>query len=113
MMVYTGPGFIAKPVLRCPNHMSPNDPVNQQINNPLQYEHVIWAHENAYANYDKNQTSGRVSVVTPFGVPHMGSAFVSHVYKFTCIGSCVGGINRYVKRINQKDLFLSSMLAKI
>jgi hypothetical protein len=92
MMVYTSPGDLAKPVLRCPNHMSPSDTVNQLANNPDQFEHVIWAHE--YANYERNEASGRVSVATPFGIPHMGSTYVAHVYKFTCIGSCVGGINR-------------------
>ena len=94
MMVYTSAGDLAKPVLRCPNHMGPSDPINQRANHPDQHEHVIWAHENVYAEYDKNDISGRVSVVTPFGIPHMGSTFVAQIYKFTCIGSCVGGINR-------------------
>ena len=74
-MVYTNPGDIAKPVIRCPNHMSPSDPTNQQANSPGQYEHVIWAHENAYALYDKNQTSGRVSVCT-FQIPTCGYMLV-------------------------------------
>ena len=93
-MVYTNPGDLAKPVHRCPNHMSPNDPVNHNATSPEQLEHVIWGDSTSFANYEKNEASGRVSMVTPFGVPHMGSTYVAHIYKFTCIGSCVGGINR-------------------
>ena len=50
-----------------------------------QIEHVIWSAENN-ALYEKNECSGRLSVTTPFGMPHVGSNYVAHVYKFTCIG---------------------------
>ena len=93
MIVYTAPGDMAMPVIRCPNHQAPEDPINQKIYDTHQIEHVIWSAENS-ALYEKNECSGRLSVTTPFGLPHVGSNYVAHVYKFTCIGSCAGGINR-------------------
>ena len=93
MLVYTAPGEMANPVIRCPNHQAPEDPINQKVFEKHQHEHVIWSAE-SNAFYDRNTTSGRLSVITPFGLPHIGSNYVAHVYKFTCIGSCAGGINR-------------------
>ena len=92
-MVYPSPGDLAIPVVRCPNHMNMNDPLNQEVSHPGQLEHVLWSND-PNAGYEKNYASGRVSTVSLFGSPHVGSNYVNHVYKFTCIGSCVGGINR-------------------
>ena len=93
MVVYTAPGEMANPVIRCPNHQAPEDPINQKVFDLHQLEHVVWSAE-GNALYDRNACSGRLSVITPFGHPHIGSNYVAHVYKFTCIGSCAGGINR-------------------
>jgi hypothetical protein len=92
MMVYTSTADLSVPVIRCPNHQSPADTINKTAYHKDQYDHVIWAAEPA--RYDRNLQSGRLSLVTSFGVPHVGSDYVTHVYKFTCIGSCSGGINR-------------------
>ena len=93
MLVYTAAGEMANPVIRCKNHQTPEDPINQKIFNAHQLDHVIWSNSND-AFYDRNACSGRLSVITPFGHPHLGSNYVAQVYKFTCIGSCAGGINR-------------------
>lgn len=61
--------------------------------NAIQLHSTIWT-TGQHARYERNEESGRVSLVSPFGIPHMGADYVAHIYKFTCIGSCVGGINR-------------------
>ena len=93
MVVYTSPADVSMPVTRCPNHSNPLDPINRQMTDAAQLDHVLWS-TNKSASYEKNEMSGRVSVVTPYGQPHLGSDYVSQIYKFTCIGSCAGGINR-------------------
>jgi hypothetical protein len=94
MMVYTSTDDLSVPVIRCPNHQSPADTtINKTAYHNDQHEHVIWAAEPA--RYERNLQSGRLSLVTSYGVPHIGSGdYVTHVYKFTCLGSCTGGINR-------------------
>lgn len=93
-MVYTSPGDMGTPVIRCPNHLSPSDPINIGITDPSQLEHVLWSAGKGGAKYEKNESSGRYSFSAPFGLPHVGCHHVTHLYKFACIGSCAGGINR-------------------
>ena len=81
------------PVVRCPNHMSASDPINQQLVEAGQIENVIWTTD-LNGKYEKNMSSGRVSIVTDYGIPHIGSNFVTQIYKFSCMGSCTGGTNR-------------------
>lgn len=78
---------------RCPNHLNPGDSINLTVTDDNQIESVLWSN-GLYAKYEKNDISGRLSLIEPFGIPHVGSDHVTHVFKFTCIGSCVGGINR-------------------
>ena len=93
MMVYTSPEDMIMPVVRCPNHMSASDPINQQLIEAGQIENVIWTTD-LNGKYEKNMSSGRVSIVTDYGIPHIGSNFVTQIYKFSCMGSCTGGTNR-------------------
>lgn len=46
------------------------------------------------AMYEKDALSNRLSVVVPFDRPQVGTDYCSHLFKFMCLGSDVGGINR-------------------
>ena len=54
MVAYTSPGDSGNPVLRCPNHSNPSDPINRQITDPAQLEHVLWSADRG-ARYEKNE----------------------------------------------------------
>lgn len=92
-MVYPTPTDNTVPVTRCPIHSGPTDPLNMTADDPVQWDHLMWTNT-AEADYQTNQVSGRQSLVVPLGTPHAGCDYVTHTFKFTCIGSCVGGINR-------------------
>ena len=55
--------------------------------------HLIRANCDA-TEYQEDSQSGRLSVVVPFTQPQVGTDFCSHLFKFMCLGSDVGGINR-------------------
>ena len=44
--------------------------------------------------YEEDAASRRLSVVVPFSKPQAGTNYCSHLFKFMCLGSDVGGINR-------------------
>lgn len=88
--VYAVNSHVRKPVLRCPNHASMNDPTNQQFPYP---EHLIRVQDES-AIYDQDAESERLSVLFPVGAPHQGTDTCSRMIKFMCLGSDVGGINR-------------------
>jgi len=90
MPVYAVSSHVRSPVIRCPNHASPNDPTNQNFQYP---QHLIRVQDDN-AIYDKDVDSERLSVVFPVGAPDQGSDKCFRMLKFMCLGSDVGGINR-------------------
>ncbi len=59
MVVFTSTDDLTSPVIRCPNHKSPSDPINKNVTDPDQLEHVLWT--NSQAEYERNESSGRLS----------------------------------------------------
>ena len=56
-------------------------------------QHLIRVNHDA-AIYHEDTTSKRLSVLVPFDRPQVGTNYCSHLFKFMCLGSDVGGINR-------------------
>ena len=44
--------------------------------------------------YEDDRNTGRQSVVLPHESPQAGSEWVTNLFQFMCLGSCVGGPNR-------------------
>ncbi|XP_066998520.1 cellular tumor antigen p53 isoform X2 [Anabrus simplex] len=90
LLVYCMEDHFKFPVLRCPNHTSPDVPCNIGF----QYVDHIVRCDNDRAEYHKDEDSGRLSVVVPLDVPHAGTDWVTVVYSFVCKNSCPVGMNR-------------------
>lgn len=88
IMVYSDTASYVEPVLRCPHHQAQESEETKHKN-----AHVLWAQSND-AYYDEDTTSKRNFVIVPLEEPHAGTNYASYFYKFTCLGSCMGGINR-------------------
>ena len=61
-------------------------------------EHLIRVQHDA-AVYECDEVSKRLSVVVPFDRPQVGTDYCVHLFKFMCLGSDVGGINRRPVRV--------------
>ncbi|TRY61980.1 hypothetical protein TCAL_01788 [Tigriopus californicus] len=88
IMVYSDTASYVEPVLRCPHHQAQESQETKHKNS-----HVLWA-QSSDAYYDEDATSKRNFVIVPLEEPHAGTNYASYFYKFTCLGSCMGGINR-------------------
>ncbi|XP_067947722.1 cellular tumor antigen p53-like isoform X2 [Watersipora subatra] len=88
MPVYTKPEFLQEVVKRCPNHVQ----APESANIPHR-EHFIWC-ENSGATYVKDRESGRSAVLVPYDAPPAGTPWVTYLFSFKCLNSCVGGPNR-------------------
>lgn len=87
--VYLAPNDSRRPLHRCPNHASLNDPTNVGFPFP---NHLIRV-QDEMAEYCEDPSSGRLSVLFPVKAPDMGTSVVGTMLKFMCLGSDVGGIN--------------------
>lgn len=56
-------------------------------------EHVIKC-ECDQAHYEQDPVTKRLSVLVQFENPQNGEQYSTYIFKFTCLGSCSGGINR-------------------
>ena len=61
----------------------------------------LWYHYVAFffffflvSRYEDDPSTGRQSVVLPHEAPQAGSEWVTNLFQFMCLGSCVGGPNR-------------------
>lgn len=88
MPVYIRSEHVTEVVSRCPNHQI-QDP-NQALS-----RHLIRAEKQGHeaAKYETNQ-DGRESVMVPYRSPEVGARYITVLYRFMCLSSCVGGINR-------------------
>jgi hypothetical protein len=60
--------------------------------------HLIRA-ECGAATYEEDTTTNRLSVKVPLGAPEPGASWSTLLFRFMCLGSCVGGINRRALQI--------------
>ncbi|XP_063229511.1 tumor protein 63-like isoform X3 [Bacillus rossius redtenbacheri] len=81
---------VAEPVVRCLHHMRPSEETNTGFPH---VDHVIRC-EHDTCSYERDESSGRLSVVAPLGSPPPGSDVVSFLYRFMCKTSCQGSMNR-------------------
>ncbi|CAG0917835.1 unnamed protein product [Notodromas monacha] len=95
--LYTTATNVLRVVKRCPNHASSEDATNIDVNENLRH-HLIRA-ECGSAVYEEDTESKRLSVRLPLGRPEPGANWTTLLYKFMCLGSCVGGINRRALQI--------------
>ncbi|XP_037074345.1 cellular tumor antigen p53-like isoform X2 [Pollicipes pollicipes] len=86
--VYREPHHAQTPVRRCAIHRDAEHAFNTGEANLL---HVLWS-EHPQASYEENQE--RRSVTVPLERPAPGTADYQVLFKFTCMNTCVGGINR-------------------
>ncbi|XP_059090303.1 cellular tumor antigen p53-like isoform X1 [Tigriopus californicus] len=85
-------GCLSDPVKRCPNHASPSDSSNQGFP-PEHREHLVRVSHDGVV-YEEDPVSKRLSVIVPLEKPQGGTTYTSYLYKFMCLSSDVGGINR-------------------
>jgi len=87
--VFKRPEHVTDIVTRCPNHKIP-DEVHYIPNG-----HLIRAEgtNDCHVNYNV-ASDGRESVTVLYERPQVGAEYTTVLYKFMCLSSCVGGINR-------------------
>lgn len=90
MAVFTKPEYVKDVVKRCLNHSSPSDITNE--NHPAP-DHLVRC-ESPQAYYMMDSNSERQSVIVPYENPQVGMPYTTYLFKFMCLGSCVGGLNR-------------------
>ncbi|KAL8571078.1 hypothetical protein ACOMHN_010539 [Nucella lapillus] len=88
MPVFSKPEHCQEVVKRCPNHASEDQKKNLKAAN-----HLVRC-EHKTAQYVEDQQTSRQSVVIPYEMPQAGSEWVTNLFQFMCLGSCVGGPNR-------------------
>ncbi|XP_039259043.2 tumor protein p73-like [Styela clava] len=88
MLVFTNEEQTCIPVCRCANHIGMDK--NHHAEHVLQTAILGNSSHNSYYNL-KN---GRYSVSVPFRELAVGEQYYVILYKFTCLLSCVGGMNR-------------------
>lgn len=87
--IYKESHHIQTPVRRCAIHREPEDPSN--AGGMHQVLHVARA-EHPRASYHEEQE--RCSVTVPLEAPEPGTQDYQVLYKFSCMNTCIGGINR-------------------
>lgn len=89
MPIFMKPEHVQEVVKRCPNHA-----VSKEFNE----SHPAPAHlvrcEHKQAKYEDDPYTSRQSVLLPHEAPQAGSEWVTNLFQFMCLGSCVGGPNR-------------------
>ncbi|KAH3823150.1 tumor protein 63-like isoform X2 [Dreissena polymorpha] len=89
MPIFMKPEHVQDPVKRCPNHATSKE-FNE--NHPAP-NHLVRC-EHKLAKYVEDVCTCRQSVIIPQETPQAGSEWVTNLFQFMCLGSCVGGPNR-------------------
>ncbi|XP_037082726.1 cellular tumor antigen p53-like [Pollicipes pollicipes] len=90
--VYPEMHHVNNPVRRCPTHRQPDDEHNAEAGGHV--DHVIRAVHQSATYRETGTTKERRSVVVPYERPQPGTDECRVLYKFCCMNTCVGGINR-------------------
>ncbi|XP_041377470.1 tumor protein 63-like isoform X2 [Gigantopelta aegis] len=89
MPIFMKPEHVQEVVKRCPNHATSKE---HNENHPAPTHLVRCEHK--LAKYVEDSYTGRQSVLLPHEPPQAGSEWVTNLFQFMCLGSCVGGPNR-------------------
>ncbi|XP_066581866.1 cellular tumor antigen p53 [Prorops nasuta] len=89
-MVFSMDEARSSPVVLCHNHRAMANEKSQSPEGRF-VNHVVRC-TNVMSFYEER--NDHLSVVTPLGVPQVGSEFVTMYYKFMCKNSCTSGMNR-------------------
>lgn len=79
--------FFKDHVERCPAHKGTGGP-------PLDFTPHVLRCEDTHSTYYVNPNDMRHSVIVPLKPPAPGTQSVSLCFKFMCLSSCQGGLNR-------------------
>lgn len=90
MPIFSKPEFITEVVKRCLIHAAPSDTHNEGHPAP---DHLIRC-DHKSASYIEDSSTKRQSVTVLYEKPHIGVDFTPYIYRFMCLGSCIGGLNR-------------------
>ncbi|KAL8578311.1 hypothetical protein ACOMHN_005702 [Nucella lapillus] len=88
MPVFSKPEHCQEVVKRCPNHAS--EDLKKSV---MAANHLVRC-EHGMAQYVEDPHTLRHSVIIPCETPQAGSDWVTNLFQFMCLGSCVGGPNR-------------------
>ncbi|XP_071110266.1 cellular tumor antigen p53-like isoform X2 [Haliotis cracherodii] len=89
MPIFMKPEHVQEVVKRCPNHATSKEH-NESHPAPT---HLVRC-EHKLARYHEDSYTNRQSVIIPHEIPQAGSEWVTNLFQFMCLGSCVGGPNR-------------------
>jgi len=89
MPIFMKPEHVQEAVKRCPNHATSKE---NNENHPAP-NHLVRC-EHKLAKYVEDPYTNRQSVLIPQESPQAGSEWVTNLFQFMCLGSCVGGPNR-------------------
>ncbi|XP_052072160.1 cellular tumor antigen p53-like isoform X3 [Mytilus californianus] len=89
MPIFMKPEHVQEPVKRCPNHATSKE---HNENHPAP-THLCRC-EHKLAKFVEDPYTSRQSVLIPHEIPQAGSEWVTNLFQFMCLGSCVGGPNR-------------------
>ncbi|KAL5015354.1 hypothetical protein ScPMuIL_009624 [Solemya velum] len=89
MPIFMKPEHVQEVVKRCPNHATSKE---HNENHPAP-NHLVRC-EHKLGRYVEDSYTGRQSVLFPHESPQAGSEWVTNLFQFMCLGSCVGGPNR-------------------
>ncbi|XP_025081496.1 LOW QUALITY PROTEIN: tumor protein 63-like [Pomacea canaliculata] len=89
MAIFMKPEHVQEVVKRCPNHATTRE---HNENHPAPTHLVRCEHK--IAKYVEDPYTQRQSVIIPYETPQAGSEWVTNLFQFMCLGSCVGGPNR-------------------
>ncbi|XP_043190374.1 cellular tumor antigen p53-like isoform X2 [Amphibalanus amphitrite] len=90
--VYPDMHHVNTPVRRCPTHRLPELECNNGAGSFI--DHVIRAEHDDAVYQEGGTTKERRSVVVPYERPPPGTLDYLVSYRFCCMNTCVGGINR-------------------
>ncbi|CAM1309141.1 TP73 (predicted) [Pycnogonum litorale] len=79
-------------VSRCIRHSDVSHPSNNGVSSDV-IPHVLQC-QSPCAHYVVDPKTEEMSVIAPYTNPPAGTNFNTYLYKFACLSSCAGGINR-------------------
>ncbi|XP_070177792.1 tumor protein 63-like [Littorina saxatilis] len=88
MPVFSKPEHCQEVLKRCPNH------ANDDIKKNIPAANLLVRCEHKIARYMEEASTLRHSVIIPYEMPQAGSEWVTNLFQFMCLGSCVCGPNR-------------------